>query len=67
MSKKKSFIMNKEWMNELIESAEAVVVGYEKYLNDELNHVELAKIMKVLRSYLPIGVSENEKENDDAI
>ena len=67
MSKKKSYTQNKEWVTELIEAAEAVVIGYEKYLKDELNHLELARIMKVLRSYLPIGISEIKKENDDAV
>ena len=44
-----------EWVNDLVEVAEAAVVGYEKYLKDELNYRELARIMKQLRSYLPIG------------
>lgn len=45
-----------EWLNEFVEAAEIAVVGYEKYLKDELNHVELAKIMKILRQYLPINM-----------
>ena len=44
-----------EWVEDLVEAAEAAVVGYEKYLKDELNYRELARIMKQLRSYLPIG------------
>ena len=41
------------WLNEFIEAAEAVVIGYEKYLRDEINYNELAKIMNILRQYLP--------------
>ena len=44
-----------EWVNDLVEVAEAAVVGYEKYLKDELNYRELARIMKQLRGHLPIG------------
>lgn len=45
-----------EWLNEFVEAAETAVIGYEKYLKDEINHVELAKIMKILRQYLPINM-----------
>ena len=44
-----------EWVTDLVDAAEAAVIGYEKYLKDELNYRELARIMKQLRSYLPIG------------
>tara|TARA_R110000824_G_scaffold44101_1_gene128534 strand:+ start:196 stop:390 length:195 start_codon:yes stop_codon:yes gene_type:complete len=44
-----------EWIKDLVEVAEAAVVGYEKYLKDELNYQELARIMKQLRGHLPIG------------
>ena len=44
-----------EWVNDLVEASEADVVGYEKYLKDELNYRELARIMKQLRGQLPIG------------
>ena len=44
-----------EWIKDLVEVAEAAVVGYEKYLKDELNYRELARIMKQLRGHLPIG------------
>jgi hypothetical protein len=58
-----------EWLNELVEAAECAVIGYEKYLKDELNYAELAKIMKVLREYLPInyggsGMTGDFKETD---
>ena len=44
-----------EWVDNLVEAAESAVIGYEKYLKDELNYRELARIMKQLRGYLPIG------------
>mgnify|MGYP003645903586 FL=1 len=44
-----------EWVSDLVELAESAVVGYEKYLKDELNYRELARIMKQLRGHLPIG------------
>ena len=44
-----------KWISELVEASEAAVIGYEKYLKDELNYRELAVIMKNLRGYLPIG------------
>lgn len=56
------------WLNEFIEAAETVVVGYEKYLKDEINYNELAKIMKILRQYLPVnmgsGMTGDFKETD---
>jgi len=58
------------WLNEFIEAAEAAVVGYEKYLKDEINYNELAKIMNILRQYLPInygsGMTGDFKETNDA-
>ena len=44
-----------EWVSDLVDLAEAAVIGYEKYLKDELNYRELARIMKQLRGHLPIG------------
>jgi hypothetical protein len=59
-----------EWLNEFVEAAESAVVGYEKYLKDELNYAELAKIMKIMRGYLPInygsGMTGDFKETNDA-
>jgi len=52
-----------KWSLEFIDAAKAAVIGYEKYLKDELNHIELAKIMKLLRSYIPVGMTGGE-END---
>ena len=44
-----------EWVGDLVEAAESAVIGYEKYLKDELNYKELARIMKNLRGFLPMG------------
>ena len=40
-------------LKELIEVAGSAVVGYEKYLLDEINYNDLARIMTNLRKYLP--------------
>ena len=42
---------------ELIEVSESAVNGYEKYLLDEINYNDLARIMSNLRKYLPMGVT----------
>ena len=41
-------------INDLIEIGEAVVIGYEKYLLDEITYTDLAKIMLLLRENLPM-------------
>ena len=51
----KNIPQQNEWVSELVDAAESAVIGYEKYLKDELNYQDLARIMKNLRSYLPIG------------
>tara|TARA_R100001509_G_scaffold163727_2_gene138992 strand:+ start:534 stop:713 length:180 start_codon:yes stop_codon:yes gene_type:complete len=43
-----------EWVNNLVEAAEAAVIGYEKYLMDKLSYRDLAVIMKQLRNLLPM-------------
>ena len=43
-----------EWVNNLVEAAEAAVIGYERYLMDKLNYRDLAVIMKQLRNLLPM-------------
>jgi len=49
-------------LDELIEVAKSAVIGYEKYLLDDLNYSNLAKIMTNLREHLPMGVTgSNEK------
>ncbi len=52
MAKKKP--TQEEWVNNLVEAAEAAVLGYEKYLLDKLSYRDLAIIMKQLRNLLPM-------------
>ena len=40
------------WEDELINKARYAVEGYEKYLMDRLNYLELATIMKELQTFL---------------
>jgi len=61
-SKKKTVEELQEELNELREVAASAVEGYEKYLLDELNYSNLAKIMSNLRKHLPMDASgSNEK------
>ena len=53
-----------DWLTELVDAAESAVIGYEKYLKDELNYRELARIMKHLRSYLPIAMDSSGSTGD---
>ncbi len=52
-----------EWVLRLVDSAEKVVKGYEKYLLDQIDYSELAKLMTELRELLPDGCKDNEKQN----
>ena len=58
MAKKKdsfTYPEDKEkWLNDLIEIGESVVIGYEKYLLNEIDYRDLAKIMLLLRENLPM-------------
>ena len=51
--------IEKEWVIKLIDAAEDVVNGYEKYLLDEIDYTDLAHLMVELREILPIGCTEN--------
>jgi hypothetical protein len=60
MSKKEKKIQKE--LDELREVAASAVNGYEKYLLDELNYSNLARIMSNLRHHLPMGATgSNEK------
>jgi len=50
------------YTDELIASAEAVVIGYEKYLLDKLDYKDLARIMTSLRVLLPFESYDRESE-----
>ena len=41
-----------EWREKLIKKARNAVEGYEEYLMDRLNYLELASIMKDLQTFL---------------
>tara|TARA_R100000458_G_C8250473_1_gene227514 strand:+ start:900 stop:1100 length:201 start_codon:yes stop_codon:yes gene_type:complete len=41
-----------EWVGEFTDMAESAVVGYEKYLMNEINYRELSRIMVKLREYV---------------
>ena len=45
---------HEEWLADLIEIGESVVIAYEKYLLDEINHQDLARVVKSLRENLPM-------------
>ena len=47
-----------DWREELIKRARRAVEGYEEYLMDRLNYLELASIMKDLQTHL----NEEEKQ-----
>ena len=47
-----------KWLKQLIQTAEVAVKGYEKYLLDELNYNELAKLMTRLRKVLPMSTNK---------
>ena len=51
------------YLDELINAAQAAVIGYEKYLLDKLDYKELAAIMSRLRDVLPFDNYDRESEN----
>jgi hypothetical protein len=54
----KNYRENQAWVTDLVDAAESVVVGYEKYLLDELSYKQLAKLMAQLRSLLPMDLEK---------
>ena len=62
MNRKKTTKDIKKQLEELVEVSQSAVDGYERYLLDEINYNDLARIMANLRKYLPMGVTgSNEK------
>jgi hypothetical protein len=49
---------NQSWVTDLVDAAESVVVGYEKYLLDKISYKQLAKLMAQLRSLLPMDLEK---------
>ncbi len=47
-----------QWLLDLIDAGEAVVLGYEKYLLNRLDHNDLARIMSELHSLLPMSLKD---------
>jgi hypothetical protein len=49
-------------LDDIVEVSKSAVIGYEKYLLDEINYNDLARIMSNLRKHLPMGATgSNEK------
>ena len=58
MKKKKKTLQEvQKELDELAKISLSAVDGYEKYLIDKLNYLELAKIMTNLRKHLPEGTT----------
>ena len=51
------------YQDELINAAQAAVIGYEKYLMDKLDYKQLAAIMGNLRELLPFDNHDRESED----
>lgn len=51
------------YLDELINAAQAAVIGYEKYLMDKLDYKELAGIMSNLKELLPFDNHDRESED----
>lgn len=54
----KDYRDNQSWTSDLIDAAESAVIGYEKYLLDEISYKQLAKLMAQLRSLLPMNLEK---------
>tara|TARA_B100001094_G_scaffold333417_1_gene411888 strand:+ start:28032 stop:28250 length:219 start_codon:yes stop_codon:yes gene_type:complete len=52
-----------QWLLDLIDAGESVVVGYEKYLMNKLDYNQLAQLMLQLRELLPMSL-EDKMEKD---
>ena len=63
-NQKKNNPIKDEWVIRLIDAAQNVVNGYEKYLLDEIDYTDLAHIMVELRELLPIGCTEKDDEDE---
>ena len=43
-----------QWLSDLIDIGENVVLSYEGYLLDQVDHVQLSRVMQKLRATLPM-------------
>jgi len=65
MAKQNNNPIKDEWVIKLIDASTDVVVGYEKYLLDEIDYTDLAHLMLQLKEVLPKGcIDENENKKD---
>jgi hypothetical protein len=46
------------WLADLIEAGEAAVKGYEKYLLNQIDYTQLARLMTNLRNQLPMDIDD---------
>ena len=57
-----------KWLLDIIEAGESVIKAYEEYLLNNVDHLELAKVMTVLHDLLPMSIKDhydNDKNNDE--
>ena len=52
-----------DWVIKLVEASKKSVDCYEKYLLDQIDYKELAKVMTELRDILPIGCKNDNKKD----
>lgn len=65
MAKQNNNPIKDEWVIRLIDASKDVVIGYEKYLLDEIDYTDLAHLMLQLKEVLPKGcIDENENKKD---
>jgi hypothetical protein len=50
-----------QWLADLIEIGESVVIAYEKYLLDQISYTDLARVMLLLRENLPMKSEQASK------
>ena len=63
MAKQNNNPIKDEWVIRLIDASKDVVIGYEKYLLDEIDYTDLAHLMLQLKEVLPKGcIDENKKD-----
>lgn len=56
-----------QWLSDLIDIGENVVLSYEAYLLDQADHVQLSRVMQKLRATLPMKSKKPrffEKDNE---
>jgi len=54
-----------KWLLDLVEAGESVVKGYEQYLLNKVDHIELAKLMTMLHDLLPMSINNSYEEEEE--